>query len=146
MVNQDANMGQSPAPGSNQSSRQRLIISTGDLTAFIGAFYDVNMEIFAPTLVEADPAIGGKDVLLFKQANDPEEVLRNLGPGSGNTVKSVRELFFPQTETLFKYKIKKNETTVYAPELDNTAEATDSSSVQRIVFGVRPCDAAAIAS
>ena len=50
--------------------------------------------------------------------------------------RSIKELFFPQSEPLMRYEIKKQEI--------NTSEFKAPTS-ERIIFGVRPCDAAGLA-
>ncbi len=50
--------------------------------------------------------------------------------------RSLKELFFPQTEPMLRYTIKKNEI--------ETADFT-APSAPRIIFGARPCDASGLA-
>jgi sulfhydrogenase subunit beta (sulfur reductase) len=50
--------------------------------------------------------------------------------------RSLKELFFPQTEPMLSYTIKKNEI--------ETADFTPPSA-PRIIFGARPCDASGLA-
>ncbi len=50
--------------------------------------------------------------------------------------RSLKELFFPQTEPMLRYTIKKNEI--------DTADFTAPTS-PRIIFGARPCDASGLA-
>ncbi|SMB91295.1 4Fe-4S dicluster domain-containing protein [Desulfonispora thiosulfatigenes DSM 11270] len=50
-----------------------------------------------------------------------------------NTLKTPKDLFFPQHETLLRYqKVKGERPRIEAPELANE---------ERIIFGMRPCDA-----
>ena len=50
--------------------------------------------------------------------------------------RSLKELFFPQTEPMLRYTIKKN-------EIETTD--FDPPSAPRIIFGARPCDASGLA-
>jgi sulfhydrogenase subunit beta (sulfur reductase) len=89
------------------------------LTDVIGALKDY--QVFAPT------AVG--DVVRFKQVEDPAAV--SLEYSNSNV--PPKELMFPETETLFKYRVG---STGIEPEVPD-AEA------MRLVFGIRPCDAQA---
>ena len=76
-------------------------------------------QVFAPA------AVG--DVLRFKEVEDPASVSLDYS----NSTVPPKELMFPQTETLFKYRLGQNDIEPTVPE------------AQRVVFGIRPCDAQA---
>ncbi len=76
-------------------------------------------QVFAPA------AVG--DVLRFKEVTDPA----NVSLDYDNTTVPPKELMFPQTETLFKYRLGSTEVEPSVPD----------ASKKRMVFGIRPCDA-----
>jgi ferredoxin len=76
-------------------------------------------ELFAPVEEKAGAN--------FRRISDPDEVTLD----SYNTVQSPKCVFFPQTDDMVKYNLKKEGT--------ETEEVSPDSST-RIVFGVRPCD------
>jgi ferredoxin len=78
-------------------------------------------QVFAPA------AVG--DVLRFKPVDDPASVSLEYD----NTTVPPKELMFPQTETLFKYRLG---------QTDIEPEVPDASA-KRAVVGIRPCDALA---
>ena len=77
--------------------------------------------VFAPAAVD--------DVLRFKEVEDPASVSLDYS----NTNVPPKELMFPQTETLFKYRLG---------QTDIEPEVPDAGA-KRLVFGIRPCDALA---
>ncbi|MHB8894425.1 MAG: 4Fe-4S dicluster domain-containing protein [Candidatus Geothermincolia bacterium] len=89
------------------------------LAEAIGALEDY--QVFAPT------AVG--DVVRFKAVEDPSAVSLDFP----NSNVPPKELMFPETETLFKFRVG---STDIEPEVPD-AEA------KRLVFGIRPCDALA---
>jgi sulfhydrogenase subunit beta (sulfur reductase) len=78
-------------------------------------------QVFAPA------AVG--DVLRFKELEDPAGVSLEYS----NTNVPPKELMFPQTETLFKYRLGQNDIDPQVPDAD----------ARSLVFGIRPCDALA---
>lgn len=54
-----------------------------------------------------------------------------------NTKMSVKEFFFPQTENLFVFDAEKN-------KVSHTDNEAMTHNMQKILFGVRPCDALSI--
>ena len=89
------------------------------LAEVVGALKDY--EVFAPT------AVG--DVLRFKQVEDASGVSLDYK----NTNVPPKELMFPETETLFKFRVGQTEIEPAVPD----------ESSKRLVFGIRPCDAMA---
>ncbi len=78
-------------------------------------------QVFAPMAVD--------DVVRFKPVEDPAEVSLDFH----NSNVPPKELMFPQTETLFKYRVGSTDIEPEVPE----------ESAKRLVFGIRPCDAMA---
>ncbi len=76
-------------------------------------------QVFAPTLQN--------DSLVIEQINSAEEIALN----ASNTKKSVKGVLFPQRERLLSYDLLKPEEMTEPPFPDK----------QRVVFGIRPCDA-----
>jgi ferredoxin len=89
------------------------------LAEAIGALKDY--QVLAPT------AVG--DVVRFKAVEDPAAVSLDFP----NSNVPPKELMFPETETLFKYRVG---STDIEPEVPDEA-------ARRLVFGIRPCDAMA---
>jgi len=77
-------------------------------------------EVFAP--------VKKKSIVSFERLSSGNEAYL----GFRNTKKSPKEVFFPQTETLFTYKASKKD-----------VELAESPTVkgERVVLAVRPCDA-----
>jgi ferredoxin len=67
------------------------------------------------------------DVVIFKEVKNVNKVVLHYA----NSVKPPKELFFPQTQELFKYK--------KTPEMKVSESEIPSEKV--LMFGVRPCDA-----
>ena len=88
------------------------------LAEVIGALKDY--QVFAPT------AVG--DVVRFKEVADAEAVKLDYA----NSNVPPKELMFPETETLFKYRLGGTDIEPEVPE-----------PARRLVFGIRPCDAMA---
>lgn len=74
------------------------------------------------------PALQG-DVARFLEMKDPASVDLDCA----STVVPPKELMFPETETLFKYRLGGTD---IEPEVPDTG-------ARRLVFGIRPCDAMA---
>jgi len=90
----------------------------------IARFKAINVDIFGPKKNDTDSFYGN--------INNAEEFSFDLIL----TNRPLKELFFPRSEPLMKYDIKKQEVVV-----------TDFTSQEkhRIIFGCRPCDAASLA-
>jgi ferredoxin len=78
-------------------------------------------QLFAPTVIG--------DVVRFSEVTDPAGV--SLDYENSNV--PPKELMFPETETLFKFRLG-------GDEVESAVPATDA---KRLVFGIRPCDAQA---
>ena len=89
------------------------------LAEVVGALKDY--QVFAPA------AVGY--VMRFKPVEDPAAVSLDYM----NTNVPPKELMFPETETLFKFRVGG---TAIEPEVPDKA-------AKRLVFGIRPCDAMA---
>ncbi|MHB8779929.1 MAG: 4Fe-4S dicluster domain-containing protein [Candidatus Geothermincolia bacterium] len=79
--------------------------------------------LMAPTLSD--------EVVLFKQVTDPAEVTLDYA----NSTVPPKRVVFPQTETLFKFEEGKAE----------LEEKTGEEEGPTVIFGLRPCDARAMA-
>jgi sulfhydrogenase subunit beta (sulfur reductase) len=84
----------------------------------LGALNDY--QVFAP--------VSEGDVVRFKPVADPAAV----GIDFANASVPPKELMFPQTETLFKFRVG-----------DDAIEPEVPADSRRLVFGIRPCDAMA---
>ena len=80
-----------------------------------------DFKVFAPTMAG--------DVARFAEVTDPAQV--NLDYANSNV--PPKELMFPETETLFRYRLGQDELEAKVP----------SPEEKRLVFGIRPCDAQA---
>ena len=80
-----------------------------------------DFKVFAPTIAG--------DVARFAEVTDPAQV--NLDYANSNV--PPKELMFPETETLFFYRLGRDEFEAKVP----------SPEEKRLVFGIRPCDAQA---
>ena len=78
-------------------------------------------KVFAPV------AVG--DVFRFLEVDDPAKVTLEFA----NSNVPPKELMFPETETLFKYRLGQTD---IEPEVPDAGD-------KRLVFGIRPCDALA---
>lgn len=74
--------------------------------------------VFAP--VNIDGIFSFRPICTFQQ----------IDPGYQNSKKSPKEVFFPQSETMFEYK-------------NGKVESTEKVTRKRLLLGVRPCDARA---
>jgi len=80
-------------------------------------------DLFAPVQLT-------EGVSVFKKMDQPEEVnLSQLVPQ-----KSAKEVFFPQSEVMFRYEINKKEPTISEQRIEK----------ERILLGARPCDLEAL--
>jgi len=71
------------------------------------------------------------DVVLFRQIEDPSEAFLEYG----NSTVPPKKVVFPQTETLFRFRLGD-------PELKEKSVEEEGTTV---IFGLRPCDARAMA-
>jgi sulfhydrogenase subunit beta (sulfur reductase) len=93
-----------------------------DLVGFIAALAE-KREVWAPVRIQ------GQDASRFGRIERPEDICLDFV----NTKLPVKELFFPQREVLFTFK----------PGERSSAQASTQVH-DRVVLGVRPCDAAAL--
>ncbi|NOX96717.1 MAG: hypothetical protein GXO98_01360 [Nitrospirae bacterium] len=68
------------------------------------------------------------DLVLFKPVKNPEEVFFAYP----NSLKPVKEFFFPPREELFKHEIREGKVGLSSEHQENR---------KRVIWGVRPCDA-----
>ncbi len=81
--------------------------------------------VYAPTIVE--------DQVDFSSRWEAGELVQALK--RGNSTLPPKDLFFPQTESIFRFKSK---------DRDLQIEPADPEEQKFLVFGVRPCDARSI--
>ena len=79
------------------------------------------------------PLVSG-DVVRFREIEESDALLAEPGRYA-NSVVPPKELMFPQTETLFRYRLGDTDIDVSEPGGDTS----------RVVIGIRPCDAQAFA-
>jgi len=84
-------------------------------------------------LIKHHQVIAPRDELSYGEIGSASEVYL----GEGKPAKSLKEFFFPEREVLFEYQLQGQEVKLVAPP--PPAEAT------RVIFGARPCAAAALA-
>jgi len=82
-------------------------------------------DLFAPVLEEKLP--------VYRHVKAASEVTLDYG-GRANTLNSPKEYFFPATETILEVRHNGDGYDVVTPGLER----------DRVIFGVRPCDAAAL--
>jgi ferredoxin len=101
----------------------KLKLDKKDFKPFLQSLME-EYDLFAPVQL-----VGG--VSVFKKIDHPDEV----DLSTPNTQKPAKELFFPQSETMFCYEKagKKNQMT-----------SMEEVKRERILFGARPCDIEAI--
>jgi ferredoxin len=101
----------------------KLKLDKKDLKPFLLSLME-EYDLFAPVqLVDG--------VSVFKKIDHPEEV----DFSTSNTQKPVKELFFPQSEVMFRYeKVGKQNQVVSAEDIKR----------KRIILGARPCDIQAV--
>ncbi len=95
------------------------IIKKSELPVFIGKLAK-EYEVFAP--------VKEKSIVTFERISSENQACLDFR----NTKKALKEIFFPQTETLFTYKTDKKDVEIMAPS---------AVKESRVVVGVRPCDA-----
>lgn len=95
-----------------------MIVSKNDIPGFLDKLI-ATYQVYAP--VKHDT------YTLFKQISSGAQAEL----GAANTKMPVKEIFFPQTEELFSYKVSEDGAKLEAPIDDQ----------KKVVFGVRPCDA-----
>ena len=68
------------------------------------------------------------EVILIREIDSPAQVVLDYA----NAKESPKSVFFPQRETLFRYRVEKGKTEVDVPP---------DREQRRVLFGIRPCDA-----
>ena len=101
----------------------KLKLDKIDFKPFLQSLVD-EYDLFAPVQL-------AEGVSVFKKIAHPDEV----DLSSSNTQKPAKELFFPQSEVMFRYeKVGKR----------NQIVSLEEEKRERILFGARPCDIEAI--
>jgi sulfhydrogenase subunit beta (sulfur reductase) len=94
-----------------------------------------NLKAFLQTLMERYDLFGpvrlAEGVSVYKRIDDPQEV----DLSSANPQKPLKEVFFAQSEVMFRYEKAGRKTEV---------RSTEEVERERIVLGARPCDIAAV--
>ena len=96
---------------------KQLVIEKNKIQNFIKQL-TMDYDVFGP--------VKNNDIFLFKQIKNPEELFLDYT----NSKIPPKSLFLLQTETLFKFSTD-----------GNVRDDTSQSSKQRLIFGIRPCDA-----
>ncbi|HID25336.1 MAG TPA: (4Fe-4S)-binding protein [Thermoplasmata archaeon] len=94
------------------------ILSKENLPKFVNSLIS-KQTVFAP--------VDDNNVTLFKQIKNFEEINLDFC----NSEVPPKNLLFPQTETLFKFK----------PGPKGKVESLENKDEKRVIFGIRPCDA-----
>jgi sulfhydrogenase subunit beta (sulfur reductase) len=101
----------------------KLKLDKKNFKPFLQSLMD-EYDLFAPVLL-------AEGVSVFRKIDHPDEV----DLSSSNTQKPAKELFFPQSEVMFRYeKVGKR----------NQIVSLEEEKRERILFGARPCDIEAI--
>lgn len=101
----------------------KLKLDKKDFKAFLQNLMD-EYDLFAPVRL-------AEGVFVYKKIDHPEEV----DLSASNPQKPAKEVFFPQSETMFRYEkaAKENRTT-----------STEAVQRNRVILGARPCDIQAV--
>lgn len=97
-------------------------LSKKDLLSWLSNLSE-STKLVAPAKVE--------DVILFKKVSKVEDIVFDLG----NTSLSVKEFFFPPSESIFSVERKDGQLKLVSEEVEQEV----------VIFGIRPCDAKGIA-
>lgn len=95
-----------------------MIVSKKDIPVFLDKLME-SYQVIAPVTTD--------NYTLFKPISSGTQAVLDVP----NTKLSVKEIFFPQSERLYSYKVTEDGATLDAPVDDQ----------KKVVFGVRPCDA-----
>src|SRR4030043_1891716 len=90
--------------------------------------------VFQSLMVEYDlfaPVQLAEGVAVFKKIDPPDEV----DFSSSNTQKPAKEIFFPQSETMFRYEKAGKQ---------HQVTSTEEVERKRVILGARPCDIQAV--
>ena len=101
----------------------KLKLDKKDFQPFLQNLMD-EYDLFAPVRL-AD------GVFAYKKIDQPEEV----DLSASNTQKPAKEVFFPQSETMFRYEKAGNEARI---------TSTEGVERKRVILGARPCDIQAV--
>ena len=106
--------------------KEKLFHTTiSDLNQAVQALCSADVEVIAPT-------DNGEGAVNFQTVTSLDDMAKDYV----NTVLPLKELFFPQTEVLLEFE--------KTPEKGVTIKETSKTDCERVVFGCRPCDAAAL--
>lgn len=105
-------------------STQELFISHSHLLQLLSSLVADGSEVFAPRMS------GGK--LFFARVDQVEQIVFDPGP----TIESPKSVLFPRIERLLSYERADGGIRIEDPSLAETP--------RRVLFGTRPCDAAAL--
>ncbi len=101
----------------------KLKLDKKDFKPFLQSLMD-GYDLFAPVQL-------AEGVSVFRKIDHPDEVDLSCS----NTQKPAKEIFFPQSETMFRYEKVGNQ---------NQMTSMEEVKRERILFGARPCDIEAI--
>jgi formate hydrogenlyase subunit 6/NADH:ubiquinone oxidoreductase subunit I len=96
-----------------------VLIAKDQISVLLAALLQ-GRKLFAP--------VDDGGVIAFRQVDSPQEVVLDYH----NSTVPPKRLFFPQTETLFRYGLEGEQLTLAEPQ---------PPPGEKVLFGVRPCDA-----
>jgi len=96
-----------------------VLIAKDQISVLLAALLQ-GRQLFAP--------VDDGGVIAFRQVDSPQEVVLEYH----NSTVPPKRLFFPQTETLFRYGLEGEQLALAEPQ---------AASGEKVLFGVRPCDA-----
>jgi ferredoxin len=105
----------------------RRMITRTDLDNFLADLLGSGTVVIGPTRSEYQ----GREVIEYARVSNPAQVLLD-GP---QPVRPLKEVFFPPSEILFKWKQAKSAIQI---------EETPTAFKEMVIVGARPCDAAAL--
>src|SRR4030065_2645266 len=101
----------------------KLKLDKKDFKPFLQSLMD-EYDLFAPVQL-------AEGVSVYKKIDRPDEV----DLSSSNTQKPTKEVFFPQSETMFRYEKAGKQ---------HQVTSTEEVERKRVILGARPCDIQAV--
>src|SRR4030067_3626031 len=103
--------------------QMKLKLDKKDFKPFLQSLMD-EYALFAPVQL-------AEGVSAYKKIDLPDEVLLS----ASNPQKSAKEVFFPQSETMFRYEKTGKE---------HRVTSTEGVESKKVILGARPCDVQAV--
>jgi ferredoxin len=105
----------------------RRMLSKKDLNALVSDLFSAGIRVIAPVRRREQAS----EIIEYRLVKNPDEMFLS-GPQPD---RSLKEVVFPPSEPLFKWKQKKSSIEI---------EEVPTSFIETVVVGARPCDAAAL--